>query len=389
MWGIRADMRLYEYEGKLLLRKRGIPTPKGAIAATLDEAKQVADGIGYPVAVKGQILRGGRGKAGAIRFAANPRELMDAADQLLKATYFGESPEKLLIEERLCVDREFYAAITLDPAASLPVLMISAEGGMEIEEIASNSPDAFFKKDLSPLRSVKIHHLLDFVKKTGLNGPPLVQFAASIMRLAELYVEDDAITAEVNPFIWTADGRLLACDAKIEIDDSALFRVKEARAFQRKHEGITSLEAEATSAGLSYVRLGSGNIGLIAGGAGLGMATVDIISLLGGRPANFLDLGGNATVERTRAALSIVLRTPGVEGVLMNLFGGINNCEEMAKGIAKVLDEMKPSKIVVVKMRGHSQEKGWRLLEARKVPLIKFGTTEEAAGLLLQLMQGR
>ncbi|MHB8917066.1 MAG: ATP-grasp domain-containing protein, partial [Desulfocucumaceae bacterium] len=183
------------------------------------------------------------------------------------------------------------------------------------------------------------------------------------------------------------EGTVLAADSKIEIDDSALFRVKSVSCFKRKEEIPDPFEAEAKSFGVSYVGMGNGNIGLIAGGAGLGMASMDMISAYGGEPVNFLDLGGGATADKTAASLKIVLKTPGVRGILINLFGGINNCEHMANGIARVVDEIKPLQTIVVKMRGHSQEEGWAILEKRNIPLVKYGTTEEAVRLLMQEMK--
>lgn len=380
-------MKLFEYEGKPLLKKKGIPIPKGSVATNLEEAKDVADTIGYPVVIKSQVLRGGRGKAGGIKFARDQFELVNVMNELLTSKLLGERIEKVLIEERLSVFRELYVGITLDPMASLPLLMVSAQGGMEIEEIAKTSPHMLLKRYLDPLGALKTHHVIDMVKRAGLTGQEMLEVAKIVLNLVNLYFKYDAVTAEINPLVVSSDGRVFAADCKVEIDDSAIFRVKEARTFERKEHALGPLEAEARAAGISYVELGEGNIGLIADGAGLGMASMDIISILGGKPANFLDLGGSATVEKTESALRIVLRTPDVQGIFINLFGGINNCEEMARGIANVIDEMKPIKTIVVKMRGHSQELGWPLLEGRQIPLVKFGTTEEAVTLLLKLMQ--
>ena len=380
-------MKLYEYEGKFLLKKRGIPTPRGFLATSLEEARNLASSIGYPVIIKSQVLRGGRGKAGGIKFAGKESELIDATNQLLSSGLSGERIDKLLIEERLSVRRELYVGITLDPRSSSPLLMFCARGGMDIEDIAKASPHLLSRRGLDPLEALKIHHMIDLVKRTGLAGQEMLEVAKITLNLINLYFKYEAITAEINPLVITSDGRLFAADCKVEIDDSAIFRVKEVKSFERKRDASDPLETEARSAGITCVRLGEGSIGLIADGAGLGMASVDIISILGGRPANFLDLGGNATVEKTASALRIVLKTPGIEGILINLFGGINNCEQMARGITNVIDEMKPDKKIVVKMRGHSQESGWHLLESRQIPLVKFGTTEEAVILLQELMQ--
>jgi succinyl-CoA synthetase beta subunit len=380
-------MKLFEYEGKLLLKKRGIPIPKGSVVTNLEEARNAANKIGYPVAIKSQILRGGRGQAGGIKFARNQFELMNVTHQMLTSELLGERIERLLIEEKLSISGELYVGITFDPQASLPVLVISAQGGMDIENLAKTSPHSVFTKYLDPLKAKKIYHVIDMVKQIGLAGEEMLKVAKIVLELVDLFFKYDAIAAEINPLAISSDGRPFAADCKIEIDDSAIFRVKEVRAFERNEGELDPLETEAKAAGISYVKVGEGNIGLIADGAGLGMASMDIISILGGKPANFLDLGGNATVEKTASALRIVLRTPGVQGIFINLFGGINNCEEMARGISNVIDEMRPITTIVVKMRGHSQESGWHLLESRQIPLVKFGTTEEAVTLLLKLMQ--
>lgn len=380
-------MKLYEFEGKLIFGEMNIPIPGGIVAGNLDEAKNAANELRYPVVVKSQVLSGGRGKAGGIKFAENENELVKAANELLSLTLSGEKVEKLLIEEKLNISREFYMGITLDPQTLSPLLMISAQGGMDIEQVAKNYPNQLFKTHIDPLKHPKSHQLMNLVLKVGLRGNELIQATKILHNLVSSYFRYNAITAEINPLVIDEQGRILAADSKVEIDDSALFRLKMDNNFKRKEEILDPLEAEAKAVGVSYVGMGKGNIGLIAGGAGLGMASMDMISAHRGVPANFLDLGGDATTEKTAAALRIVLKTPGVKGILINLFGGINNCESMAGGIVQVMDEINPSQVVVVKMRGHSQEEGWAILESRNIPIVKYGTTEEAVILLLELMK--
>lgn len=380
-------MKLYEFEGKLLLQKVGIPVPKGGVAATIEEAKSVAATIGYPVVIKSQVLRGGRGKAGGIKFVEDEDGLVREAGRLFSSERRGERVERLLIEEKKPIARELYAGITLDPKELQPVLMISTEGGMDIEEVSERHPERLLTRPLHPLETPTFAQMIDLVLGTGLRAEELLQEASVLLRLVQAYFRFEAVTAEINPLILCPRGQgLFAGDAKFEIDDSALARVREIGTFTRSEAGADPLETEARKEDIAYVRMPSGNIGLISGGAGLGMATMDMISVHGGRPANFLDLGGNATEEKTATALRIVLKTPGVEGVLFNAFGGINNCERMAKGIVRVVDEVHPRQAVVVKMRGHSQEEGWALLESRQVPIVKFGTTEEAVLLLMERM---
>jgi len=380
-------MQLYEFEGKWLFQNMGIPTPRGHIAGNLEEARSAAHKLGYPIVVKCQIFGGGRGKAGGVKFAENEDEFIYCVEEMFGMKFGKEKVEKLLIEEKLSVGRELYMGVTLDPGASVPLLILSAQGGMDIEYIARDFPHKLFEKPLDPLQPQRMYHMIEMVSKAGLTGEEMLQVSKILLKLVDCYFTYEAITAEINPLIIDLGGKAFAADSKVEIDDSALFRMREVSNFERNAESLDPLEAEAKAAGVSYVGMDKGNIGLIAGGAGLGMASMDMISAHGGAPANFLDLGGDATPSKTATALRIVLKTPGVEGVLINAFGGINNCEAMARGIIQVIEELNPPQTIVVKMRGHSQEEGWALLEARNIPIVKFGTTEEAVILLLEEMR--
>jgi succinyl-CoA synthetase beta subunit len=380
-------MKLYEFEGKQLFRSAGIPIPEGDTAASIEEARVVANRIGYPVVLKSQILGGGRGKAGGVQFAETETELNKNAGNLLGTKLSDETVRILLIEKKVDGAKEYYAGITLDPEESSPILMISPQGGIDIEEVAQRAPDQVHKLLLDPTKSIQLYHLLDVVSKIGTTGKELVQMSKVLQKLISCYYRYEAFTMEINPLITSSVGNIYAADSKIEIDDSALFRLPEVRAFKRLTNIDDPLEAEAKDAGVSYITMNSGNIGIISSGAGLAMSSMDMVSLHGGRSANFLDLGGGASPEKAAAALKIVLKTPGVEGVLFNVFGGSNNCEQMAKGIAHVIDEINPFQTIVVKMRGYSQEEGWKLLEARDVSIVRFGTTEEAVELMLAEMR--
>jgi succinyl-CoA synthetase beta subunit len=382
-------MKLYEFEGKQLFRDTGIPVPEGDIAADAEAARDVANRIGYPVVLKSQVLGGGRGKAGGIQFAEAEAELTEKAAGLLGSEISKAPVEKLLIEKKVECAKEFYAGITLDPKESSPLLMVSSRGGVDIEETADSAPDQVFTRLLDPTKSVELYHLLDLVSQTGSTGRELVRISAVLQKLVSCYYRYEAFVVEINPLVVGADGDILAVDSKIEVDDSALFRLPEVRAFRRSVAVDDPLEAEAGNAGVSYISMNNGNIGIISSGAGLAMASMDMVSLHGGRPANFLDLGGGASPEKAAAALEIVLKTPGVEGVLFNVFGGSNNCEQMARGITRVVDDLAPPQTIVVKMRGYSQEQGWKLLEERNIPVVKFGTTEEAVDMMLEKMGGR
>ncbi len=376
-------MKLYEYEGKLLFRHMGIATPEGGPVADAAAAGALAEKIGYPVAIKAQLLRGGRGKAGGVRFAANGAEALTAARELLALEIGGETAGTLLVEQRLDSDRELYAGITLDQASRGLVLLFSLSGGVDIES-SSGSPDNPLRRlALNPFSLPPLYEILELCKGAGLSGPPLRPVAEVLRKLAAGYFHYDALSAEINPLIVARDGTIYAADAKIELDDAAAWR-QHLPLPERKAEQTDAYEAEAGRQGLAYVRLPGGNIGIVAGGAGLCMATMDLVAAAGGRPANFLDLGGGASRDKTAAALRMVLKTPGVEGVLLNLFGGINNCEVMANGIADVVQGEQPRQPLVVKMRGHAQEEGWAILAAAGVPFVRFGTSEEAVAMLLK-----
>ncbi len=284
-------MKLYEYEGKALLAKAGIPVPKGAVAAGPAEAAAVAAELGYPVVLKSQVLRGGRGKAGGIRFAADGDALAREAEALLALSIGGERVEKLLIEERLTVARELYAGITLDPLMLLPQLMISPSGGMDIETVAHESPGKLHRLPLDPLDLPGLPRVVDLVHMAGLQGEEMFRVAATVQNLIGAYFRYEAITAEINPLIIDAQGRVIAADAKLEIDDSALGRMKETAAFVRTERLLDPLEAEAKAADIAYVRMGGGNVGLISGGAGLGMASMDMIVVARRRAGQFSGSG--------------------------------------------------------------------------------------------------
>ena len=337
--------------------------------------------------VKSQILSGGRGKAGGIQFADTESEVRDIAERLLQTKVIGETVKTLLIEQKIDAAKEFYAGITQDPETLMPMLITASQGGVDIESIAETAPENVYQLVLDPLKTYRFFHMMDLVSQMRLENKESVGISKVLLGLITCFFKYEATTAEINPLILNKTGEPYAADSKFEIDDSARFRVAEAKSFKREETSKDPLEAEAKEAGVAYVPMEEGNIGIISGGAGLAMASMDLVSVLGGKPANFLDLGGGTTPERAASALNIVLKTPGVEGVLFNVFGGINNCEEMAKGIAQVVDENKPSQVIVVKMRGYSQEAGWELLESRNISIVKHGTTEDAVKLLLEKMR--
>lgn len=376
-------MKLYEFEGKDVFRRMGIATPDGEPVGDASEIGAAAERIGCPVVIKAQLQRGGRGKSGLVRFAQSIEEAEAIARELLGTKVGEETITTLLVEKKLDIHRELYAGITFDYAANGPALLFSCLGGVDIESSASDPEGALRKLPLDPYHPPEIHQILNLCKQAGLSGPALRPAAETIRKLVSCYFHHDALTAEINPLVIDGNGRVYAADSKMELDDSAAFRRDPSLRAGDEEEKSDPYEADAMSQGLAYVRLGSGNIGVIAGGAGLCMASMDMVAAAGGKPANFLDLGGGVSREKTAAALRMVLKTPGVEGVLMNVFGGINNCEVMANGIADVVHADSPRIPIVVKMRGHSQDEGWEILEKIGIPIVKYGTTEEAVSMLM------
>lgn len=376
-------MRMLEYEGKELLRKQGISVPPEQTAVSVEKAVEAANALGYPVVVKAQVLAGGRGKAGGVKFVRDEAELRAAASAILGMTIKGELCKILLIASASSIAKELYAGITIDPSHGTPILIFSTEGGMEIEEVAKTAPEKVCKLHLSPLNPPRRHVIMEALRKSGLEGLPLPKVTDVVMRLMAAFYAYDCTTLEINPLVLTDKGDCIALDAKAVIDDSALRRQG---MVQTDTVPANELEERAASIGVNYVSL-DGSIAVIAGGAGLGMATVDMVNYCGGVPASFLDTGGGISTDNMAEALRISIAKPGVEGVVINIFGGINNCAVVAKGIARVIDEDKPTVKLSVKMRGNSQDEGWALLEERNVPVVKYGTTEEAVQTLVDALK--
>ena len=373
-------MRLLEHQGRDVLHKYGIPTPKGLVAMTVEESVAAAERIGYPVVIKAQVLAGGRGKAGGIKFACNNGMVHEYAKDILGMSIKNEIAQSVLITEKTDIAQELYAGITIDSERGLPILLFSVSGGVDIEEVAKTNPDKVLKLHLFPTHPLRQYAVIDFLRRSELEPRLYTAVSKIIMQLIDAFFGSDATTAEINPLVITAKNEIVALDAKVVIDDSAL---KRQNLVSPQDELNSELEARAKKIGVNYVPL-DGKIAVIAGGAGLAMATMDLVSYFKAKPASFLDTGGGISSDRMAESLRISLATPGVNAVVINVFGGINNCEVMAKGIASVLDNDKPSAKIVVKMRGHSQDEGWKILEDRKVPLIKYGTSEEAVQLAVE-----
>jgi succinyl-CoA synthetase beta subunit len=368
-------MKLHEYQSKTIFSKYGIPIPKGRVAATAQEAKQIAEELGSRVVVKAQVLVGGRGKAGGVKLAKDPAETAQLAAQILGMEIKGLPVRKVLVDEASAIDQEIYFSITNDRAAKKPVMIASAAGGIDIEEVAANSPDKIIKSHIDPLLGLREYQARDVAVAMDLPRENIKDFVKIAMGLWEVYKATDATLAEINPLVITKDKKMVALDGKMLIDDSALFRQPEL-AEMRDTDEEAPAETEARKYGLSFIKL-DGNIGCMVNGAGLAMTSMDVIKLFGGEPANFLDIGGGAGSEKVAAAMRIILTDPNVKAVLFNIFGGITRCDEVAKGILVAMDEVKPKVPMVVRLVGTNAEEGRKLLE--NANMITAETLADAA----------
>ena len=370
-------MKLHEYQSKRLFAAHGVPIPRGDVAATPEEARRIAEELGGTVVVKSQVLVGGRGKAGGIRLARTPDEAEVVAGEILGMEIKGLPVRKVLLDEAADIQQEIYLGIVVDRANRRPVMMASSEGGVEIEEVARTDPEAIKKVLIDPFVGLRGYQTLALAKGIGLAAEHRRAFDRIARGLYESFLACDASLAEINPLVVTAAGDLLAVDGKMVLDDNGLFRHPDL-AQMRDVDEETATEREAREAGLSYVQL-DGEIGCMVNGAGLAMATMDIIKHFGGGPANFLDIGGGAKAERVAAALRLILADPNVEAVLFNIFGGITRCDEVARGIVAAFEEVRPTVPLVARLVGTNEAEGRAILDDSGYRLITVTTLAEAA----------
>ncbi|WP_461831454.1 ADP-forming succinate--CoA ligase subunit beta [Aquifex sp.] len=357
-------MKLHEHQAKEIFAKYGIPVPEGKVAFSLKEAKEVAEELGeFPLVVKAQIHCGGRGKAGGVKVVKDMDELEKAVEGLLGKVLKtfqcpdGKPVNRVLIEKATDIDKEYYLAITLDRSKSKPVIMVSAAGGMEIEEIVKENPDAIIIETIDPELGLMPYQARELAFRLNL---PVKEFSNIAIKLYKIYSDLDASLVEINPLVLTKEGKLIALDAKIDIDDNALFRHKELEEMEDETQ-MPELEVEARKYGLNYIKL-NGNIGCMVNGAGLAMATMDIIKLAGGEPANFLDVGGGANVEQIANAFRILMADPDVKAVFINIFGGILRVDRLAQGLIEASKMVELKVPVVVRLEGTNVEEGKRML---------------------------
>ena len=353
-------MKLHEYQSKALFAQHGIPIPHGRVAASAQEARDIADELGGRVVIKSQVLVGGRGKAGGIKLARSAREAEEVATQVLSMSIKGLPVRKVLVDEIADIEKEIYLGITNDRSAHQPVVIASSEGGVEIEQVARDNPEKIIREHIDPLLGPRDYQFRNVALGIELPRDYWKPFGAIAAGLYQTYAACDATLAEINPLVITRDHRLLALDGKIVLDDNALFRHADL-AEMRDLDEESPQETEARKYGLSYVKL-DGEIGCLVNGAGLAMGTMDIVQSFGGSPANFLDIGGGAQAEKVAAALRIILAEPKVRAVLINIFGGLTRCDEVARGILAAQHDIRPTVPLVVRLIGTNENDGRRLL---------------------------
>ncbi|MEJ2549246.1 MAG: ADP-forming succinate--CoA ligase subunit beta [Anaerolineales bacterium] len=353
-------MKLHEYRSKQLFSQNGIPIPRGRVAMTAQEAKVVAQELGSRVVIKAQVLVGGRGKAGGIRLVDSPEEAEEMATHVLGMHVKGLPVRRVLVDEAADIQSEIYLSVTNDRSRRCPVIIASAEGGVDIEEVARTKPEKIVRVHVDPLLGMRQYQARQLAASIELPREYWQQFGNIVRGLYDTYVNTDATLAEINPLVISGDDRLLALDGKMIIDDNALFRRPEL-AEMRDLDEEEPTEREARRFSLSYVKL-DGSIGCMVNGAGLAMATMDVIKLYGGEPANFLDIGGGAGADKVAAAFNLILKDKGVRAVLINIFGGITRCDEVARGILAAMKEVEGNLPMVVRLVGTNEEQGRHLL---------------------------
>jgi succinyl-CoA synthetase beta subunit len=365
---------LYEYQGKELFRRYGIPVSEGRVASSPEEARRVAEELGGQTVVKAQVLVGGRGKAGGIKLADDPADAEEKARAILGLDIRGHVVRTLWIERASDIAREYYLSVTFDRGNKKPLFMFTTEGGVEIEEVAANNPDALVRLHVDPLEGFQPYQARRLIYGAGVTDPSEQKQILDIVgKLYRCFVESDAMLAEINPLIVTPDGTVKALDSKFTVDDAALFRHPDIAEW-RDNSAADPLEAFAREKGVTYVKL-DGEVGILGNGAGLSMSTVDVVVVAGGRPANFCDLGGGGNAEGVVDALEVITRDEQVRSVFFNIFGGITRGDEVARGILTALDRMQLELPIVVRLDGTNAEEGRRLLEEAAPPNLHVEPT--------------
>ena len=377
-------MKIHEYQAKEILRGFGVATPRGRVTDSPEEAGRIAKEYGGRAVVKAQVHAGGRGKGGGVKLAKSPDEAVELAKKIIGMQLVthqtgpgGQKVKKVLVEEALDIARELYIGITLDRAIGRPVMMASKQGGMEIEVVAAKDPNAIIKEAFDPAWGLQPFQARKLADALGLAGDTHKKAVGFLIALAKAYVATDASLAEINPLLITGGGDVVALDAKMNFDDNALFRHADIKEYRDLDEE-DALEVEASKFGLNYIKL-DGNVGCMVNGAGLAMATMDIIQYAGGKPANFLDVGGGANEEQVKNAMRIILSDANVKAVLINIFGGIMRCDIIAAGVVNAIKEIGIKVPVVVRLEGTNVEEGKAILKSSGLAVIPANDMKDAA----------
>jgi succinyl-CoA synthetase beta subunit len=380
-------MDLLEYQGKELFARHGLKVSAGKAVRTVDEAARAAAEIGYPVVVKAQVLTGGRGKAGGVKLAADEAELREHAANILGMDIRGHVVHTLWIEHASEIEREYYASVLLDRSAKRPLVMFSVEGGVEIEQVAEQSPQKLVREHVDPLAGLSREQAIEIARAGGADVDAVEGVADALMSLYEVWTQEDATLAEINPLIVTPEREVRALDAKVSLDGNALFRHPENQGLSDR-ENEDEIERRAAEQGVQYVKL-DGDIGILGNGAGLVMSTLDVVAQAGGSPANFLDAGGGSDAQKIKQAVELILANDAVKAVLFNIFGGITRGDEVARGLIAAFQEVSPTVPFVVRLDGTNDVEGRRLLAEAKLPNVHTAKTmNEAAEMVVALARG-
>ena len=386
-------MKIHEYQAKEIFKKYDVPIPEGGVAFTADEARKKAETLGgYPVVVKAQIHAGGRGKGGGVKLAGSLDEAGILADEIIGMTLVthqtgpeGRLVKKVLVEQGLDIAKELYLSIIPDRATAKIVIMVSEAGGMDIEQVAEETPEKIIKVFVNPLTGIQPYHCREAAFGLNLPAAAMKPFTAMLGNLYRMFVEYDCSLVEINPLVLTADGGVIALDAKVNFDDNALFRHKDIQDYRDLDEE-DPLEIEASNFNLNYINL-DGNVGNMVNGAGLAMATMDIIKLAGAEPANFLDVGGGASAQMVENGFRIILSDKNVKGILINIFGGILRCDVLAEGVVEAAKKTNINVPVVVRMEGTNVEEGRRILAESGLNLTTAVDLKDAASKVAEIVQ--
>ncbi len=380
-------MKIHEYQAKQIFGKTSILVPKERIATTPEEASEIAKVIGLPIVIKAQVHVGGRGRAGGVKIARTEEEVLKFASQILGMDIKGLTVKKILIGEAIDIEKELYIGVITDRSSNRPVIMVSSEGGVDIEEVANKSPEKIHRLTIDPAYGLLTHQAMNLAFYLSDEIKEVRKIASTLQKLYLAYLDSDASLVEINPYVRSKDGNFYAIDAKIILDDNALFRHPD----YEEMRDLTSeekIEQEAKEKGLSYISM-DGNIGCVVNGAGLAMTTMDVIKHFSGEPANFLDVGGSSDPEKVKNALYFLLLDEGVKSIWVNIFGGITRCDDIALGLVEAVKELGIDLPLVVRLIGTNEEEGRRILSESELDIHSVGDMEEGAKTAINLSKGK